>query len=65
VLPEDGALAPKHVAALCVTLMCEYYSAFGWCNKLDMLIKTMHGVKNFKEITTQLNVESLSLGTTY
>ena len=23
-LPEDGALAAKHVSALCVTLICEY-----------------------------------------
>jgi hypothetical protein len=23
-------------------------SAFGWCNKLTVLIKTVHGVNNFK-----------------
>jgi hypothetical protein len=28
--------------------MWEYYSAFGWCNKLTVLIKTMHGVNSFK-----------------
>jgi hypothetical protein len=44
----DGALAPKHVAALCITLICGYYSAFGWCNKLTVLIKTAHGVDSFK-----------------
>jgi hypothetical protein len=41
VLPEDGALAAKHVAALCITLHVNI-SAFGWCNQLTVLIKTMH-----------------------
>jgi hypothetical protein len=30
------------------TLTCEYQSVFGWCTKLAVLIKTMHGVNNFK-----------------
>jgi hypothetical protein len=48
VLCEDGALASKHVGALRVTLICECYGAFGWRNKLTVLIKAVHGVKNFK-----------------
>jgi hypothetical protein len=39
-LPEDGALAPKHVAALCITLICEYYSALvGVINWLCWFVK--------------------------
>jgi hypothetical protein len=48
VLPEDSALAPKHVADLYITLICEYYSAFSWWNKFTLLIKTVQGVNNFR-----------------
>jgi hypothetical protein len=48
VLLKGGALAPKHVGALCIILICEYQSASGWCNKLTVFMKTVHGVNNFK-----------------
>jgi hypothetical protein len=38
VLPEDGALAPKHVGAIHVTFKCEQQCAFSWYNKLTALI---------------------------
>jgi hypothetical protein len=38
----------QHVGALCLAFVCEHWSAFWWCNKLIMLIKTVPGMNNFK-----------------
>jgi len=42
VLPEDGTPVPKHVGDMSLVLICIWYGAFGWCNKLSTLITSLN-----------------------